>query len=520
MACFAPDVNGTGRILPPSWSRRSSGQSIGLIAPLIDIAVIIPCFNLGRFVAEAIETALRQSRPALEVVIVDDGSTDLYTRERLASLPYSRTRVLRTANRGLSAARNHGVRATTAEYLVTLDADDRLDPEYLSRTAGILDADPEIGFVSTAIRAFGAAHYTWTPPACTLTNWLVWGAGHPASMFRRSVWTAVGGFDESPAIQGRCEDRDFWISAMELGFRGEVIDEPLIEYRVRADSLHHSLVAGGGLHAAMAALFRKHRRTVESVGPDLLLEKVRFVEEQRSYQAALVDRRAMLERQREALEADIARVTAELARHGSPVLDWGEIGTRRPAAAADSADRSTSLQEFYAAAFLRAHAGDCRGTVLRVQPPGDRDLAPVHVTTGEPASRVTSVAEVSGLPADTFDCIVTGDALCTADDPLTSLLELRRVLKPGGVVLSVLPTVRATGDRVDDGDGRGFTEAAARHLFAKVFAAEAIQVVGYGNVMTCAAALAGVAADELEPAERDFVDPMFPVLYGVRAVKA
>jgi len=240
---------------------------------MADIAVVIPCFNSGRFLEDALGSVLRQSRRAAEVVVVDDGSTNIYTRQLLTSLEYPETRIVRTSNRGLSAARNHGIRLTTADYLVTLDADDRLHPEYLAKTAARLDANPALGFVSTAIRAFGEASWVWTPPACTVVNGLVRGAAHPASMVRRQVWQAVGGFDESPAFLKGGGDLDFWLSAMELGVHGEVIVEPLLEYRVRATSMRQDSLASGGQLRLTEAPFRKHRASIAAIGPHLLVEK-------------------------------------------------------------------------------------------------------------------------------------------------------------------------------------------------------------------------------------------------------
>src|SRR5512145_3157884 len=98
------------------------------------IAVVIPCYDLGAFLEEALDSVLGQSRPAAEIVVVDDGSTDPATRQVLATVQEPRTRVVRTANRGAGAARNHGIRLTSAPYIVTLDADDMLAPDYLEAT--------------------------------------------------------------------------------------------------------------------------------------------------------------------------------------------------------------------------------------------------------------------------------------------------------------------------------------------------------------------------------------------------
>lgn len=473
---------------------------------MTDIAVVVPCCNLGRFLEGALESVLGQSRPASEVVVVDDGSTDLYTRALLASLEYPRTRVIHTANRGLSGARNQGIRVTSAEYLVTLDADHRLDAEYLAKTAARLDADPALGFVSTAIRGTGEAGGLWTPPDCTVANALVRGAVHPASMFRRRMWQAVGGFDESLTPHSDTV-LDFWLSAMELGFGGEVVPEPLLEYRGRASPMHPAI----SQLRNMEVVLRKHRATIAAAGPQLLVEKDRFLGEQREHQQELVQKRSALIGELQALEAEIAQMTQELARRGASPLEWGEIGGLEPFSSVGATDRGLPINCFYVRGFLRRHAADQRGDVLEI---GDPEFPDDHV------ERMRALAQIPGLPDASFDCVILGDALRMAYDVRATLVELHRILRPGGVLLCALPAARGgSGTGLDASDFWRFTEAAARHLLAEVFPPERFSVSGYGNVMVCAASLAGLSADEMPPMERDFVDPMFPLGYCVRAVK-
>ena len=125
------------------------------------IAAVITCHDLGRTLVEALESVERQTRPAAEIVIIDDASPDLYTRQVLARIEREGTRVAHAGGRGASAARNLGAGLTSADYLVWLDADDVLDPGYFEAAAARLDADAAIDFVSCAMRAFGAANYVW-----------------------------------------------------------------------------------------------------------------------------------------------------------------------------------------------------------------------------------------------------------------------------------------------------------------------------------------------------------------------
>src|SRR5262245_63306392 len=124
-------------------------------APSPKISVIVPCYNLGEYLSEAVDSVLAQSRQDFEVIVVDDGSTDPATIEILSSFSRPKTRVLRAPHAGLAAARNRGIASSSGEYLCALDADDRLAPAFLEKTSAVLDADPSATFVSTWLRTFG-----------------------------------------------------------------------------------------------------------------------------------------------------------------------------------------------------------------------------------------------------------------------------------------------------------------------------------------------------------------------------
>src|SRR5919112_291203 len=128
--------------------RRSHGEQDA--APLV--SVVIPCYNQAHFLGEAIESVLAQSYPNFEIIVVDDGSTD-DTSEVAGRYP--KVRLVRQENQGLSGARNAGLARSEGEYVVFLDADDRLLPEALETGLEYLDAHSECAFASGRYRFIG-----------------------------------------------------------------------------------------------------------------------------------------------------------------------------------------------------------------------------------------------------------------------------------------------------------------------------------------------------------------------------
>ena len=162
-------------------------------------SVVIPCYNLGRFLPDAIESVLAQTVPVRQVIVVDDGSVDS-TGEVAAA--YSLVRYVRQHTQGVSAARNTGLRATDAEYVVFLDADDRLLPDAIAVGLACFDAHPGCAFCSGRVRIVDASGAVIATPeeSCTgedhyrelLTHNYIW---TPASvMFRTSVLQQQSGF--------------------------------------------------------------------------------------------------------------------------------------------------------------------------------------------------------------------------------------------------------------------------------------------------------------------------------------
>ncbi|MCR9248212.1 MAG: glycosyltransferase family 2 protein [bacterium] len=194
------------------------------------VSVVIPCFEHGRFLAAAVDSALAQTRRPVEVVIVDDGSTDPAT---VAEIDRQGERehvtVVRTENRGLAAARNTGVQHSRGEFVLPLDADDLLEPEFLARTVPLLQAEERVGVVYTDVAYFGSKKGCWRTPEFDFVDLLCRNLMTATSVFRRRCFDEVGGFDES--MREGFEDWEFWIAICARGWRGQRVPELLFRYR-------------------------------------------------------------------------------------------------------------------------------------------------------------------------------------------------------------------------------------------------------------------------------------------------
>lgn len=200
-----------------------------------NVSVVIPCYNQGGFVREALLSVFEQTADPAEVVIVDDGSDDGSTERLLADLAIPGVRVIRQDNAGLPAARNAGIAAARGSLVVTLDADDMLAPDYLSSLGAALDADPDAAYAHCWAELVGDTHAIWAtrpynPYQLMLSNSVV-----GCVLLRKEAWEAVGGYDES--MRSGNEDWDLWIRLAAAGFGAVQVREPLFRYRKHGVSM-------------------------------------------------------------------------------------------------------------------------------------------------------------------------------------------------------------------------------------------------------------------------------------------
>lgn len=222
-----------------------------------EVSVIIPCYNQGPFLDEAVESVLSQTFQDFEIIIVNDGSTEAGTIKLLRAYPKPKTQVIHTSNQGLSAARNNGIKAAQGKYILPLDADDRIESTYLEKAVAILNANNNIGIVYCKAILFGEMSGEWNLKSYNLPDMLLNNLIFCSGFFRRSDWAKTKGYD--PKMVYGWEDYDLWLSLIELGREVYCIPEPLFFYRRTSGSMV-SVMSREQYIYSHAQIFRNHQQ--------------------------------------------------------------------------------------------------------------------------------------------------------------------------------------------------------------------------------------------------------------------
>ncbi len=203
------------------------------------VSVVIPCYNQGMYLDEAVASVLNQTFADFEIVVVNDGSTDPSTIRLLAGYAKPKTRVLSIENQGLASARNRGIEAASGEYILPLDADDAIAPGYLEKAVAVMDSNPDVGIVYCLGELFGAEQRMIAAPEFSVRGMLFSNLIFASALFRRADWLAAGGYN--PNMRYGCEDWDFWLSLIERERRAYRIPEILFRYRIKEGSMNASM---------------------------------------------------------------------------------------------------------------------------------------------------------------------------------------------------------------------------------------------------------------------------------------
>jgi glycosyltransferase involved in cell wall biosynthesis len=236
------------------------------------VSIIIPCFNDGIYLKEAVNSALAMDYQSLEIIILDDGSTNPETLDVLADIQQSlpEIRLLKQSeNHGLAAARNAAITESNGEFILPLDADNRLRPQFARLAVDIFKQNENVGVVYGNAQFFGARSDAWEQPDFNRLDMLDFNQLDACACYRKSVWESAGGYEEVLFRQS-WEDWDFWLSVCENNWDFHHLHEIVFEFRSRDDSLSSQTANPDIRHQLYQAIFERHRALFESAFFDLL----------------------------------------------------------------------------------------------------------------------------------------------------------------------------------------------------------------------------------------------------------
>jgi SAM-dependent methyltransferase len=219
-------------------------------------------------------------------------------------------------------------------------------------------------------------------------------------------------------------------------------------------------------------------------------------------------------------------VRARCLMRGKPLPRWGNLRRTRPLSDNYGFDRGTPIDRYYLHQFLAAHAHEITGRVLEIQQSDSTRRYGTGVTVAETIdinprfnpTFVCDLAQADRVPADRYDCVLLPNTLHHLRDVRNSMMQMLRVLKPTG---SLIATACGFVPLISDGsDYWRLSEEGWREVMAEPLRGHFVQIDGHGNCLSAVAALVGVAAEELKPAELDEYDCRYPVLITLHCRKS
>jgi len=204
------------------------------------ISVVVPCYNHGHYLAESLDSVLNQSYNNWECIIVNDGSSD-HTEEVSSGFckKDNRFHLINIENGGLANARNVGIKKSLGKYILPLDADDKIGPDYLTEATKILDQDQEVSVVYSKAEYFGEKAGSWELPPYSLFELMFNNMIFCTALFRRYDFETYGGY--KPDMKYGFEDWDLWLGILKKGGKVVRLDHTHFYYRITKNSMVNSM---------------------------------------------------------------------------------------------------------------------------------------------------------------------------------------------------------------------------------------------------------------------------------------
>ena len=526
------------------------------------VSVIITTYNHGHFLHEAINSIRKQEYPAIEIVVVDDGSTD-GTKEILQS--FKEVQYIYQANQGLAAARNTGIRYSTGELLLFLDADDWLLPDAIGTNVDYLQQNEHLAFVS-------GGHYKVFTEAGTVEeekniissdhySHLLKGnyiGMHATVMYRRWVFNE---FSYDVNLEA-CEDYDLYLKIARK--------YPVLHHtRLIAAYRHHTANMSANiplmLSSVLHVLDRQQREPLSSaekkayaIGKaawnDYYARKLAAKHHTRNaagIKAVLVMGRQHKKKLQRMAKPHIAKLKLLIKKHmpsfGLRMLDKaglfrnykppvgkvnkGDFNRLDPFSKEFGYDRGGPIDRYYIENFLAEESASISGRVLEIGDNGytvrfgrervlNSDI--LHVNEHNPSATIIGdISHAPHIPDSCFDCIILTQTLHLIYDFKEALQTCHRILKPGGTLLLTVPGITPIDhDQWKESWYWSFTDKAIQKLLSEIFTSGKVKVSSFGNVFTASAFLYGMGLPELTENKLQYHDPHFQVIVAGSASKA
>lgn len=200
------------------------------------VSIIVPCYKQAQYLPEALQSVLEQTYDNWECIIVNDGSPD--NTEEIAQEWVSKDArfiYLFKENGGLSSARNAGIAIAEGEFILPLDADDRIGKDYTLLAMKVFQEDPDLKLVYCKAEKFGEESGSWNLPVFSLFELARQNMIFCSALYRKEDWSRVDGYDEN-MIFG-LEDWEFWIAILKNGGEVKCLDEVEFYYRISENSM-------------------------------------------------------------------------------------------------------------------------------------------------------------------------------------------------------------------------------------------------------------------------------------------
>jgi glycosyltransferase involved in cell wall biosynthesis len=208
------------------------------------VSIVIPYYNHGKYIDETVASIDQiPDKDLYEVIIVNDGSTDDYSNERLRALEQTgKYTIIWQENSGVGAARNNGIKHAKGEFILPVDSDNTILPDYIYRALEIFQNQPEISIVYCDRNLFGETSGICKVGPFNLQRLMLDNFIDNCAVFRKSMIDEIGGYDTFRELAGLA-DWELWIRAARNGHKFYYIDEPLFNYRLVPDSMIRQLVS-------------------------------------------------------------------------------------------------------------------------------------------------------------------------------------------------------------------------------------------------------------------------------------